>query len=597
MSEQKIKFSIGTEFNGEGMLKAREGIQQLNRSAGQTAGALNQFANAFGGIDTKCATATKAITGALNAFVSLNPVVLGVTAATAALTWGIEQCNKKQEEAEARANALKASLVKLWDVGFNPNLLKTIAEEMKKVSAEFDRTTKLANSLEAAMTKMKGAKGANEIAQLEVEKANASFEALDEAQRQITEAYYDAEIAQKKLDQTKQQQADAIDSATKSVNDAESRLQITRDSISKMNDELAKLNEQYEWIYGNEEAEKDIKKRITDVENAIATAKTEEESRLNDLKVAIINEQTARTSATTAISNAEAAVTKAIQKQYAVEEALEKRKEAEEMTAETARQEADAAKQNAEQQARQESFLKQLNEALEADIKTQSGLNNAKEKLKQLLEESGDQLGDGKIFEQVQKAATKMLAQAEGGLPKNTANTTAQRNYQQALNNYNANLQANEFNKAVNNWQSRWGLDAFNPRANQKAVGEAAVQQARGEGKIRTSADEHNIRMAAKRAMRDYESSKEARQIKADERERQRLEQAKERAERNGRKLNDRDQKKLDNLNANRDARNKAQKELAAAEKAKNEEAQNIQKMKDDVKELKDFLKTKLGLK
>lgn len=35
---------------------------------------------------------------------------------------------------------------------------------MKNVSAEFDRTAKLANTLEAAMSKMKGAKGANEIA-------------------------------------------------------------------------------------------------------------------------------------------------------------------------------------------------------------------------------------------------------------------------------------------------------------------------------------------------------------------------------------------------------------------------------------------------
>lgn len=85
---------------------------------------MRQFASAFGGIDAKCAAATKAITGVMNAFVSLNPVMLGVTAAAAAFTWGIEQCNKKQEEAKARADALKASLVKLWDVGFNPNLLK-----------------------------------------------------------------------------------------------------------------------------------------------------------------------------------------------------------------------------------------------------------------------------------------------------------------------------------------------------------------------------------------------------------------------------------------------------------------------------------------
>lgn len=34
MTEQKIKFSIGTDYNGEGLLRAKNGIQQLNRSAG-----------------------------------------------------------------------------------------------------------------------------------------------------------------------------------------------------------------------------------------------------------------------------------------------------------------------------------------------------------------------------------------------------------------------------------------------------------------------------------------------------------------------------------------------------------------------------------
>ena len=51
----------------------------------------------------------------MNAFVNLNPVMIGITAATAAVTWGIEQCNKQQEIAKARAEALKVTLEKLWD--------------------------------------------------------------------------------------------------------------------------------------------------------------------------------------------------------------------------------------------------------------------------------------------------------------------------------------------------------------------------------------------------------------------------------------------------------------------------------------------------
>ena len=89
MAEQKIRFSIGTDYNGEGMLRAKNGIIQLNRSTNMAAEAVSKFATSFGGIDAKCATAARAITSVMNAFVSLNPIMLGVTAATAAFTSGI----------------------------------------------------------------------------------------------------------------------------------------------------------------------------------------------------------------------------------------------------------------------------------------------------------------------------------------------------------------------------------------------------------------------------------------------------------------------------------------------------------------------------
>ena len=90
---------------------------------------------------------------------------------------------------------MRQSLVKLWDEGYNPKFLKNVANEIKSISAEFDRTTKLANTLQAAMARLSGSKGANEIATIELEKANASFAALDDAQRQISDAYYDSVIA------------------------------------------------------------------------------------------------------------------------------------------------------------------------------------------------------------------------------------------------------------------------------------------------------------------------------------------------------------------------------------------------------------------
>ena len=78
-------------------------------------------------------------------------------------------------------------------------------------------------------------------------------------------------------------------------------MQISRDGLTKLNEELTKLNHQYESMYGDEEAEKALKGRIIAAEKAIADAKVEEEARLNELRIAIANENTARISATTAI--------------------------------------------------------------------------------------------------------------------------------------------------------------------------------------------------------------------------------------------------------------------------------------------------------
>ena len=386
------------------MRKAKVDIQALNAQTNKVTGAMGQFAQNIAGMDFKAAKATKAVVGLVSSLSSLNPIMLGVTAATAAFTWGVEQCNKKQQEAEERAKALRKELVKLWDVGFDPQYIKKTQDELKSITEDFDRVTKQANALAAALTKMQNAKGMNKIIELEVEKANAGFTALDDAQRQLSDAYYDAKIAEEKLNQTRAQQKEAMDNAYAIMRQSEERLQMSRDSIGKLNEEREKLVAQLEWIYGNEEAEKDLKKRIADVDNAIAKAKEEEQARLTELKIAVTNETTARESAKAAIAKAEIALTASLKHHEDVQDALDKRKKAEEEAAEAARQNADADRRAAEYKAVQESLTNDLNEMLKTDISTEEGLNSAKEKMTELLEKYADNMGDGEVFSKMEKA-------------------------------------------------------------------------------------------------------------------------------------------------------------------------------------------------
>lgn len=268
-----------------------------------------------------------------------------------------------------------------------------------------------------------------------------------------------------------------------------------------MNDELDKLNAQYEWIYGNEEAEKDIKKRIIDVEKAIATAKTEEETRLNDLRIAIANEQTARISATTAISNAENVLTKTIKRHEDLQEALEKRRAEEDAAAEAARQNKEAEERATEYKLREEELTNDLNEMLAKDIKTQEGLNAAKEKMSEVLDKYANDMGDGTIFKKIEDALTKMQKKIDSTNAGGGVGGSKPLDYDKALANYNANLNANLFNDALNAWQPHWGLD--NSRwvgGDTKKAGQVAVDQGRANGTVRNSADEHRVRMAAERA-------------------------------------------------------------------------------------------------
>ena len=366
MAEQKIQFSIGSLFKGEGFQKAKQAVGDLNKNTSKAVGAFNGLMSSFGGTSSKAAIASKAITGMVEAFTSLNPAVLLVTASTAALTWGIEQCKKQEEEAQKRTEELRKQLAKLkeemkWE-GIDRNFVSKIEDELKKLNTQFDRTTKMANSLKSAMNKLGDAQGNQKVAELEIQKSVQGIQALDENAKKLSDSYYDSLIAEEKLIQTKEKQQRAVEDSEKATRDAEEKLQITRDSMKKMSDEIARLNSAYESAYGDEERASAIKKSLEEREKELAKLKEIEAVQVNDLKVAITNEKTSRINATTEIDKMTASMTVAQEAHSKLVDAINKQVEEAEQLAETERQEKEAEEIQVEMKNNLNELDKQLKE-------------------------------------------------------------------------------------------------------------------------------------------------------------------------------------------------------------------------------------------
>ena len=183
-----------------------------------------------------------------------------------------------------------------------------------------------------------------------------------------------------------------------------------------------------------------------------------------------------------------------------------------------------------------------------------------------------------------EKEAEAVLKKAQGGpTPKSLA---------EALDQWNANLNANLVNQRIQDFFAAGGFDQIAKRLmlqskeDQEAAAAAAVAEGIKNGSIRNSAQANKAARDAARAQRDYASSKEARQEAQDARRREALQKEADRAAQTGRKLDPRKQAELDRLNALRDRKNADKKALEDAKKAEAEAKENLKKTAENVEKI-----------
>lgn len=485
MAEQHLTFRIGSAFSGEGFERAKNVVSDMNREIKISRLSMINISSALAGMDDSAAKAMKALTGLMNAFTSLNPVMLGITAATTALSWAIGECNRYQEEAKKKADALRESVSQLKnDLG--SGFIAKVVSELDEVSKKFDTVTKNANQLSAAIAGLNSVNANGAIVDLEVKKIQESFNALDENARRISDSFYDVEIASQKLKNAEELAARKNEDAAKAVSDAEDRITNNGVAVKKLTDRIGELDRQYESNYGDDKRCGEITKERANIMEKINALQTEEEGLRNNLKIAIANEAKVKEEQRQAVEKANADYQALEQKHVALVEEIEGEQAAIKERAEAEREQAEldaqiAADKEAERQAIEDE-KKSLQEATEARRKAidiQKDLNSAANDLRK-----------------------------------------AEQDYANALNSYAKNFSRVNAMKGIANGTIG---NAEEDKKSYKEAGKAAENAAIANG-VRTSRELKEIGKQAERADRDARHSREANEMRRDDRELARLE-------------------------------------------------------------------------
>lgn len=537
MAEQGIVFRIGSKFSGEGFRKAQQQTLALNRTVKSSVGQMGALASAFGGLDQSCAQSMGAIADMMGNLVTLNLTGIAAQGVMFALSKYIDDLNRRLEEAKSRTEALKAAT----SAAFSNELSRQFsdaASEASNLVSEFDRITKSANSFNAAISGIKSAEGQGSILDLQMRKLQATVDAAAWGGEKTVAAEYDLAIAKEKARQLQERANDSLEKAEKDRSDSAARLS----ELEKARDSL-------------------IEKRC-ELEGSLAVAEGDERTKINATLKRLQAEEEKYTAQIKSALDAEAELEAKVEKAKVERVNAEKQgaldvKTADARLAELKRQEADAQKKRLEEaeKANEVELERQLSDATK-------GLTDSRNEVKE-----------------AEAAYRTALDEYRKNLHKNVANDEA-----------NA-ASANDIRTSGGgSLPSGWAY-GHQSQASQRRAADMAVAKGLEDGSIRNSRQYADAQKAAARAQRDWESSREALQERRDARDLERLEKMSDK------RLSPSDRKRRDALRETKNAKDRAGKELADAEKRKNDAAEAEEQAQKDIGEIKSILKEKLGLK
>lgn len=360
---QRIDFEIGSTFSGEGFKAAQAATTTLNTGVRNAASQMTQITSALGGMDNAVGKAASAMTGMLTTFMTLNPVMIGITAAISALTFAYNEHKKGTEELKKWTDDLKESMAKMADAS-NASFTDAIITRIRNAERSFEQITKHANDMTAAMNGLANAQAQGGVIALQAEKLQAVMNQATEEARQLTAAEYDLRIATEKAAVGRLKAQQQVEAAQEAITNTEKEiwnLEIQRASaINAVKIMEERIAENKKNGLANEENDN---KRLSALRNEIANIDARTVAAKNRLEVEVIKEQTAAANLANATAAAKIEIDTAAGKISDLKAATEAAVEAE--------------KKATEEKEAQTAKLKEQREIQEAAAKAQKEANDA----------------------------------------------------------------------------------------------------------------------------------------------------------------------------------------------------------------------------
>ena len=298
MASQHIQFQIGSEFSGEGFKAAQAATATLNSDVRQAAGTVGRLASVLGGMDGAVGKAAAALTGMLNIIMTMNPVMIGITAVIAALTYAYNENKKAAKELKDELNKMADA----YSAAFTDNILSRI----KEVQKSFEIITRQANDMTKALNGLANAQAQGGVIELQAEKLQAVMDQVTNEAKQLTAAEYDLQIAIRKAAVSRERAEQQLNTAHQATIDSQNELALLESQRAKAVAVL-KVTEERTARHKEQglEVEEHDAKRLEQLRSQIADIDSRTASIKNRLEVELVNEQTAAANMTNSTAQAE----------------------------------------------------------------------------------------------------------------------------------------------------------------------------------------------------------------------------------------------------------------------------------------------------
>lgn len=299
MADNRIQFSIGSIFSGEGFKKAQMAVQKMDGTMKKSISNVAGMAGSLEGLDANALKATFAMTGMISSLASLNATSILSQAEMTALSFVLGDLNKQLEEANKQLAEAKKNAQKNW-ANYLTREIRNTEKEVKNLMGDFDAITKRANAFTNAIEGVALASSKGGVADLEIEKLNAMLEAHSDAERETIERTYALKAAIAKASISEQEWTSKREAAQQSVVDAEKKLELLKKQEQAYLAEQNQLRGGVARLRGNGDREKarELEKMIREMdEKRLAkldeiTAQEDEIRRLREVEKRVTIEST-----------------------------------------------------------------------------------------------------------------------------------------------------------------------------------------------------------------------------------------------------------------------------------------------------------------